>query len=494
MKANSVYVRTRTALQSETLKTAVRTTTDKLRIGRNNAVAKIGDFDALRHYAERVRRHTIDHLDHYLQKLAARIRAAGGNVFFAATDKDAVNYVLQLAQREQVRRVVKSKSMVSEEIELNSHLAKHDIETIETDLGEYIVQLGEDTPSHLITPALHKSRSEITELFSGVAGRPLSPDTASLTAFARETIRAHFLNADMGITGCNFAVAETGTVALVTNEGNGRMVTSLPRIQVTLMGMERIVPTMADLDLMLELLARSATGQKVTTYTSLVTGPRRTDEPDGPEQLHVVIVDNGRSNLLGGGYQDALHCIRCGACQNVCPVYRHIGGHAYGWVYAGPIGAVITPLLQGMEQWGELAEASSLCAACTEVCPVNIPLHDMLINLRRDNNALGYTPRSHRAMFRMWRSAFAKPRRFRLTLQAARLLQKPFAREQRLRWGPPPISSWLKERDLPAIAPQSFREWWQSEGGSETSSGGEIRADGKRPDSDISPSRKEAVE
>ncbi|MBO8141194.1 MAG: iron-sulfur cluster-binding protein [Firmicutes bacterium] len=460
--AGSMYERAAAAVRDSRLGEAVRRTTDSLRTGRRRAVRNMDDFEALREHARRIRAHTVDHLDYYLAQLAGRVREAGGHVFFARTARDAIDYVLEVAQRHRVRTVVKSKSMISEELELNAYLAKRGIRAVETDLGEYIVQLGGDRPAHLITPALHKSRAEIVRLFEQEAGHPLSPDTQSLTAFARARLRQEFLRADMGITGCNFAVAETGSICLVTNEGNGRMVTSLPRVQVTLMGMERIVPTLDDLDVMLELLARSATGQKLTVYTNLITGPRRPGETDGPEELHLVIVDNGRSHLLGSEFQEALHCIRCGACQNVCPVYRHIGGHAYGWVYGGPIGAVITPLLRGVPEWGQLAEASSLCAACTEVCPVKIPLHDMLIGLRHRVREQGRAPLLYRALFRLWANAVADSRRFGLALRLWRILQRPFVRDNYWRWAPPPLSRWLAERDLPAVAPRSFREWWQT--------------------------------
>lgn len=457
--------RVRRALQDTALGRAVWRTTDGMRSSRRRAVAAVDDWEAKRERARQIRAHTLDHLDYYLTMLAQRVRALGGHVFFADTAQDAVDYVLDVARRHGVRSVVKSKSMVSEEIELNAHLARAGITAVETDLGEYIVQLGNDRPSHLIAPAMHKNRSQIAQLFSQVAGEALPDDAPSLNAFARRTLRQKFLEADMGITGCNFAVAETGTLVLVTNEGNGRMVTALPRIQVTLMGMERVVPTMDDLDALLDVLARSATGQKMSSYTTLTQGPRRAGEPDGPEELHLVIVDNGRSNMLGGEFQEALQCIRCSACQNVCPVFQHVGGHAYGWVYGGPIGAVITPLLRDLDQWGELAEASSLCGACTEVCPVKIPLHDLLIGLRRETARRGQAPRPYPAVFRVWRRVMADARRWERGLKALQLLQRPLVRDGRWRWAPPPVSDWLAHRELPAVAPQSFRQWWRAQRG-----------------------------
>ena len=473
----NVYQRAAQALRNTRLGEAVRRTTDKFRFARHRAVAGLDDFEALREHARSIRAHTISHLDYYLAQLAGHVEAAGGHVFFAQTAEDAVEYVLEVARRHNVRTVVKSKSMISEEVELNPRLAASGIEAIETDLGEYIVQLGNDRPSHLIAPSLHKSREEVAELFSQLAGEKLSADTPTLTRFARAKLREAFLEADMGITGCNFAVAETGTICLVTNEGNGRMVTSLPRVQVTLMGMERLVPTLEDLDIMLQLLPRSATGQKLSVYTSLITGPRRAGEADGPEELHLVIVDNGRSKLLGTPYQEALHCIRCSACQNVCPVYRHIGGHAYGWVYGGPIGAVITPLLRDVADWGELAQASSLCGACAEVCPVKIPLHDMLIGLRKDTQAVRAASWEERLLFRLWTKVMASPKGFRRALAAARMLQAPLVRAGRWRWAPPPLSQWIAERELPAVASRSFRDWWRERAASSTGT----KAAGVRP-------------
>jgi len=457
--------RVQRALQDAALGRAVWRTTDGMRSNRRRAVDAVDDWEAKRERARQIRAHTIAHLDYYLAQLAQRVRALGGHVYFAETAGDAVQYVLEVARRHRVRTVVKSKSMVSEEIELNAHLAAHGITAVETDLGEYIVQLAGERPSHLIAPAMHKDRQQIAALFSQVAGEPLPTDAATLNGFARRTLRRTFLEADMGITGCNFAVAETGTLVLVTNEGNGRMVTTLPRVQVTLMGMERVVPTLDDLDALLDVLARSATGQKMSSYTTLTHGPRRPGEPDGPEELHLVIVDNGRSQMLGTEFQEALHCIRCSACQNVCPVFQHVGGHAYGWVYGGPIGAVITPLLRDIRQWGELADASSLCGACTAVCPVKIPLHDLLIGLRRESERHGQAPRRFRQAFGVWRRLMSDARRWERGLKLLQIMQRPFVHGGRLRWAPPPIDQWLAHRELPALAPQSFRQWWRAERG-----------------------------
>lgn len=455
--------RARIALRDSFLRRAVPVSQDKMRFKRDDVVEEYGAqaFQELREHGRRIRRHVIEHLDYYLEQLAARVQENGGHVFFALTAEEAREYVLQVARKHQVKTVIKSKSMVSEELELNEALLREGIRPVETDLGEYIVQLAGHAPSHIVGPALHMSREEIAELFSKEAGRPLPADSQALTAFARERLREEFLSADMGITGCNFAVAENGAIVLVTNEGNGRMVTSLPPVLVTLMGMERLVPTMADLDVMLDLLPRSATGQKASVYNTITLGTRSPGDPDGPQEFHLVIVDNGRSNLIGGEFQDALNCIRCGACLNVCPVYRQIGGHAYGWVYAGPIGAVLTPLYQGFEKFGELPLASSLCGACSEACPVKIPLHDFLIGLRVENLKRRGAPFWERLTFRLWAAVMTDARRYSWAQRIGRLLQSPWARSGRISHGPGPLAHWTKARDFPPIAGRTFRERWQ---------------------------------
>ncbi|QIA27556.1 iron-sulfur cluster-binding protein [Thermaerobacter sp. PB12/4term] len=372
------------ALRDDFLRVAVPRATYRQHYGRQEALAQLGDPLKWRERARAIRARTIAQLDRYLDQAIAAVKARGGHVHRAATAGEAVEAILGIIQRAGARRVVKSKSMVTEEIQLNPHLEAADIEVVETDLGEYIIQLAGHRPSHIVAPAVHLSQQQIREIFSREAGRPLPDDAVALAAFARQQLRRKFLRAGVGISGVNFLVAESGTVVLVTNEGNGRMVTSLPRIHIAVMGMERVVPTWADLAVLLEVLARSATGQKITVYTTFVGGPRRPGEADGPEEFHLVIVDNGRSNLLGTRFQEALHCIRCGACLNACPVYRQIGGHPYGGVYSGPIGAVITPLLGGLDGWDDLPYASSLCGACHEACPVMIPLHDLLVDLREE--------------------------------------------------------------------------------------------------------------
>ncbi|GAB6876790.1 hypothetical protein JCM13210_15170 [Thermaerobacter litoralis] len=382
--AEPFHQRAAAALRDDFLRVAVPRATYRQHYGRQEALALLGDPLKWRERARSIRARTIAQLDRYLDQAIAAVEARGGHVHRAATAAEAVETILGIVQRAGGRRVVKSKSMVTEEIHLNPHLEAAGVEVVETDLGEYIIQLAGHRPSHIVAPAVHLSQQQIREIFSREAGHELPDDPVALAAFARQRLREKFLRADVGISGVNFLVAESGTVVLVTNEGNGRMVTSLPRVHIAVMGMERVVPTWADLAVLLEVLARSATGQKITVYTTFVGGPRRPGEADGPEEFHLVIVDNGRSNLLGTRFQEALHCIRCGACLNACPVYRQIGGHPYGGVYSGPIGAVITPLLGGLDGWDDLPYASSLCGACYEACPVMIPLHDLLVDLREE--------------------------------------------------------------------------------------------------------------
>lgn len=450
------------ALLDSSLRQSVKKATDKFISGRARAVTDAGDWESMRSRAQAIRSHTIQHLDYYIEQLTARVEAEGGHVHFAATEEDAVDIVRRISRHYDVKTAVKSKSMVSEEIQLNAALQEDGVDVIETDLGEYILQLSKEVPSHIIAPALHKNREQIADLFSNIEGERLSSDTSTLTAYARKKLRGAFLEADMGITGCNFAVAETGHIALVTNEGNGRMVTALPRVQVTLMGMERIVPKLEDLDLMLTMLTRSATGQKSTSYVT-VTTIKDEDEQDGPEAFHLVIVDNGRSTILGGEFQEALDCIRCGACLNVCPVYRQMGGHAYGWVYSGPIGAVLTPLYKGIDDWGEVAQASSLCGACDEVCPVKIPIHEMLVGIRTETVKRKKTNLAERLAMRCFGWMMGDARRYKLAQRAASVLSRPLTRNGRITGAPPPLSEWTKTRTLPALPKESFRDIWERE-------------------------------
>jgi L-lactate dehydrogenase complex protein LldF len=420
-------------------------------------LATLKDPDALRDVAARIRVSNLARLDEHLDRMATGWEAHGGKVFFAADAGEACTYVLDVARRAGADLVVKSKSMASEEIGLNHVLAEAGIEAVETDLGEHIIQLAGEHPSHIVAPAVHKSKGDVRDLFSDLAGRMLPEDAEALMQFARQRLRERFLSARLGITGVNFAVSEAGAICLVTNEGNGRMCSSMPSVHIAIMGMERIVGTWDELAVMLSLLAKSATGQKLTQYTSLLFGPRRPGELDGPEESHLVVLDNGRAGVLGTEYEAVLHCIRCGACLNVCPVYRQVGGHAYDPVYSGPIGAVLNPIIKGTREAGELAHASTLCGACTEACPVRIPLHDILLYLRRDY-AREAAPVTERAAYGAWSRAWASARRFRAFGAAQRLLGRAL-RGRALRRAPVPLlSRWARVRAAPDLSQPLYRD------------------------------------
>ena len=347
---------------------------------------------------------------------------------------------------------------------MNKALASIGVEAIETDLGEYIIQLADETPSHIIIPAIHKNRYQIAELLSKDAGETLAPDTTILAGYVRKKLREKFLEADIGMTGCNFAIAESGSMVLFENEGNARMVTTVPKTQITLMGMERIIPTWADLEVMATLLPRSATGQKLTVYMSGITGPRRDADADGPEEMHIIIVDNGRSQQLGDPeFQELLNCIRCGACLNACPVYRHIGGHAYGGTYSGPIGAVLTPALKkNVAEWDDIANASSLCGACYEACPVKIPLHDMLVSLRRRKVESGHGDKIEAAGMKGFAAVMGNAKRFNAVLKLGRIGQKLVVRDGGIRLKVGPLKGWNTYRVTPSLPKASFRDGWKT--------------------------------
>ena len=397
--------------------------TNRLRTNRVAAWAELPDLEVLRERAHHIRMEVIDDLEGHVARFTAALEARGGQVHFARTAAEASGYVVEVCRRRGAKLAAKSKSMATEEIGLNEALEAVGVRPVETDLGEYILQLAGEHPVHIIAPAIEKTAEQVAELLSRAGGEEVPPELEALTQAARKQLRESFLRADVGITGANFGVSETGSVCLVTNEGNGRLVSSIPKVHVAIMGMERLVPTTADLAVLLKLLARSATGQKLSAYTTVLTGPRRAGEEDGPEELHVVILDNGRSNLLRGRYREMLACIRCGACLNVCPVYRKAGGGAYGPVYSGPMGAVLVPLLVGLEQAPSLPHASSLCGACTDACPVKIPLHELLLDLRRDLVSDGVASRLERLAFTLWSLAWASSLGYRLTTRLARLGQ-----------------------------------------------------------------------
>jgi len=468
------------ALGNPTLQLALDRNAERRVAGRNQRFAELPDAEAVRDRGRAIRIETLSHLDRYLEQFAANVEKHGGRVHWAADAAEACQIILAIVQsagshptpppvrkmREQGRAgdggllVAKSKSMVSEEIELNHALEAAGIRAVETDLGEFIVQLRRETPSHLITPAVHLRREDVSELFHKEFGMEPTLDVEKMTAVARAELRRVFFGAEVGLSGVNFGVAETGTMAIVTNEGNARLCTTLPRIHVALMGLERLVPTLADLEVMLRLLPRSATAQKLTSYVSLLTGPRQPDEPDGPEELHVVLLDNGRTRTLGSELAEALLCIRCGACLNVCPVYREIGGHAYGSTYGGPIGSVLSPALFGSD-FGELANASSLCGACRDICPVRIDIPTMLLAVRGQQVEEGHGPAWLKVGMKLWAWGMASPARYRAAQALAAFGSRLVSRDGRIRALPPPLNAWTRRRDFPVFARESFRARWK---------------------------------
>jgi len=448
------------ALDDRFLQEALTIATTKFITLRREAFAELPEGDALRDQARAIKEATLQRLDYWLERLIERIESRGGHVHYATTADEARRVVLDIARRTGARTAVKSKSMATEEIHLNDALQAAGVTPIETDLGEYIIQLAHERPSHIIAPAIHKTKGQVAELFARELGREIEPDPEVLTRVARAELRQKFLDADLGISGANFAVAETGTVVLVTNEGNGRMVTSLPRVHVAVMGVEKVIPSMTDLAVFLAILAKSATGQKLSVYTSLVNGPRRGGEPEGPEELHLVLLDNGRVRQIAGPLREALNCLRCGACLNVCPVYRQIGGHAYGYTYPGPIGILLTAMLDGPAAVKDLAHASSLCGACMEACPVRIDIPKMLIELRREVDQQGIAPWPERVVFQAFAGLLQRPRLYRLGARLGRLLQRPFVRGGRIRRLPGVFGEWTRTRDLPPVARRTFHERW----------------------------------
>jgi len=448
------------ALDDRFLQEALTIATTKFITLRREAFDAFPQGEALRDQARAIKEATLQRLDHWLEMLIDNVERRGGHVHYATGADEARRIVLDIARRTGARMAVKSKSMATEEIHLNDALEAAGVTPVETDLGEYIIQLAHERPSHIIAPAIHKTKGQVAELFRRELNRDAAPDPEVLTQIARAELRQKFLQADLGITGANFGVAETGTVVLVTNEGNGRMVTSLPRVHVAVMGVEKVIPSMTDLAVFLAILARSATGQKLSVYTSLVNGPRRGGELEGPEEFHLVLLDNGRIRQIAGPLREALSCLRCGACLNVCPVYRQIGGHAYGYTYPGPIGILLTAMLNGPGSVKDLAHASSLCGACVDACPVRIDIPRMLIELRRELDEQRIAPWPERVVFGAFAWLLQRPALYRLSARLGRLLQRPLAHDGRIRRLPLFFGSWTRTRDLPPIAARTFHERW----------------------------------
>jgi L-lactate dehydrogenase complex protein LldF len=413
--------------------------------------------EAIRQQAAAAKRHALNHLADLLETAEARMQRNGITVLWAADGAEARQHVLTITQQHSTRHVVKSKSMVTEEVGLNDALEAAGIEVVETDLGEYILQLNHEPPSHIVAPVVHKSKASVRQILEREMKMPPTDDTAEMVRHAREQLRPAFLAADMGISGGNFIIAETGSICLVTNEGNGRLTTTLPPVHVALIGIEKIVATVEDYATLTQILPRHASGQKLAVYTQIINGPRRANEADGPQHVYVILVDNGRSNIYTSSYAEALACIRCGACLNACPVYEAVSGHPYGWVYQGPIGSIITPLLTGLENATPLPFASTLCGRCKEMCPVDIDIPRMLLDLRRDLVQQGHRDPFWDQAMRAWAITFSSPGRYQLGGKlagwAARLLPGTAL--------PGPLKGWTKYRSRPPFARRPFRALWQ---------------------------------
>ncbi len=436
---------------------------------RASAADRLPEFEALRDSARDIKNHTLAHLDLYLEAYERKVTQSGGQVHFARDAAEARKIFLDLCTERGATRVTKGKSMISEEIGLNQALEAEGIEAIETDLGEYIIQLRHEGPSHIIAPAIHVTRDDVEADFRKAhldlpANRDLS-QPEQLLAEARAILREKFLSADIGVTGANFLIAETGTSIIVTNEGNGDLTQILPKVHVVIASIEKITPTLDDAAQLLRVLARSATGQDMSVYTTLSTGPRRPEDPDGPEEYHVILLDNGRSSMLGGEFQDMLRCIRCGACMNHCPVYQAVGGHAYGWVYPGPMGAVLTPSLIGVADGGQLPNASTFCGRCEQVCPVRIPLPKMMRHWREREFERHLTPATIRYGLDVWAYFAKRPALYRFATDIG-MRALALVGRSRGRFGWLPFAGgWTRYRDMPAPQGQTFQSQWRSKSG-----------------------------
>ena len=432
---------------------------------RRNVADMLPEFDALRDSARDIKNHTLGLLDLYLETFEARATTRGSKVHFAVTAEEANRIVTDICREHGAEVITKGKSMVGEETGLNAFLEANGFAPVETDLGEYIIQIRHELPSHIIMPAVHLRKAQIEADFRRVH-KDLPKDRnldepAALLAEARATLRAKFLAADVGITGANFLVAETGSAVIVTNEGNGDLTATLPKVHIVLASIEKLVPTLDDMAQLMRVLARSATGQEMSVYTTVMTGPRRPDDPDGPLEHHIVIVDNGRTAMLAGKFRDMLRCIRCGACLNHCPVYHAIGGHAYGWVYPGPMGAVLTPSLIGIDKAGHLPNASSFCGRCEEVCPVRIPLPRLMRFWREREFERRLSPTVQRTGMKLWAFFVKRPRFYRLATWPAMQVLAWFGRKQGRFRSLPFATGWTKHRDLPAPQGKTFQEQWR---------------------------------
>lgn len=460
-------VRRDRALADGTMRHTIGVVTRRFTQAKRDAYAQYPPGEEARRHALSAKREVIRRLPELLTEARQALERNGAVTYVATTADEAVERVTAILRQHQVKTVIKSKSMLTEELELNDRLREAGLKVRETDLGEFIIQLAGEKPSHILAPAAHKNRAQIRQLFDEDARRegispPVSEDTADLTAYARERLRQEFLQADAGITGGNFLVAETGTVVLITNEGNADMVTTLPRILISVVGVEKLLPRWEDFQAAVSQPALSGVGRRLSSYTTLIQGPRRPGQNEGPEAWYVVLVDNGRLSLRGTPYQDALACIRCGACLNACPVFRQLGGHAYGSVYPGPIGVVETPALSQWATGSELPSvACTLCHACGDICPMGIDLPRMIISLRTEKVNRGGVPRTQAASYRLWAQWWASPAGYRRSVRLARVGQKFYRRRGRLVGAPGFAGGWFQTRTMPTVAAETFHEWWQ---------------------------------
>lgn len=451
-------------VNNEVVRKALVKAQETIGANRQRMVDELGNWEEWRDDAKAIRNHVLANLDAYLYQLSEKVTQNGGHVFFAETAEEATDYIKKVAKEKNAKKIVKSKSMVTEEIGMNHVLEAEGIKVVETDLGEYLLQIVGDKPSHIVVPAIHKDRYRIRQEMHDVLGYEGSETPEEMTAFVRQKIREDFLEADIGISGCNFAVPETGSVCLVTNEGNLRMATTVPKTHIAVMGMERIAPTFKEVDVLITMLARSAVGAKLTAYNTWLTGPRLEGETDGPEEFHLVIVDNGRSKILESEFQEVLRCIRCGACLNTCPAYRQIGGHGYGSIYPGPIGSVISPLLGGYEEFKELPYACSLCTACNSVCPVKIPLAQLILKHREKIADAGLTPMTERLSIFGFNFANSHPTLWKVGMNVGAKVASKFIKNGKAPVNFGALGEWTKARDLPQPEGESFRDWFNNRG------------------------------
>ena len=451
-------------LNDAVLQTALKKSKSKFVDGRAKGVAEIDNWEDIRTYAAAMRDRVIDNLDAYLLEFEANAIRRGAKVHWAETAEEANAIVVGIAKQNNVKSITKSKSMVTEEIALNAALISAGIKVMETDLGEYILQLADEPPSHIVAPAVHKSKEQVAELFMAAHGTPRLTSIPAMTREAREQLRSHFLDADMGISGANFIIAETGTTLTVTNEGNADLVTTLPRIHCVVTGIEKVIPTLEDFATLIRLLPRSAIGQSIANYLTLTTGIKALGETDGPEEMHIVLVDAGRTKLVGSDMKDMLRCIRCGACMNHCPVYQNVGGHAYGWVYPGPMGSVLTPTYVGIENAGDLPNAATFCGECQVVCPVKIPLPDLMRKWRERQFDRGLRPFGERAGIAIWAFFVKRPALYAFATRIGARIGALLGDKQKLIHSLPGIDGWTDGRDMPAPAGKTFRELYAKRG------------------------------